>query len=241
MSAAAPALSAAPPQRVAWIDRARGIALLAMIVFHFSFDLQLLGIVDWPVGSHPAWRGFAMAIAGSFVALAGVSLQLAAEGGLRWGAYLRRLALLAAAAGAVTLGTWIAMPYPVLFGILHAIALFSVLALPALRAPSWAVLLCAALVLAAPWVLTSEAFGAAWLYPLGLDPDPRASFDYEPILPWLAPMLAGVVLARIVPTPRSPVATDPVARIGRHSLIVYLLHQPILMGLLVGLTRLWPV
>ncbi len=212
-----------------------------MIVFHFSFDLQLLGLVSWPVGSHPLWRGFAIAIAGSFIALSGLSLQLAASNGLNWRAFLRRLAMLAGAAGLVTLGTWAAMPVPVVFGILHAIAVFSVLALPFLRAPTWLVVAMAALVLAAPALLTSETFSHPLLYPLGLDPDPRPSFDYEPILPWFAPMLAGLVLARIAPVPRSPVATDLLARVGRHSLVIYLLHQPILYGSLLALIRIGPV
>ncbi len=237
MTAAAPALAAAPPQRVAWIDRARGVALVAMIAFHFSYDLTLLGLVDWPVGSHPAWRGFAMAIAGSFIALAGVSLQLAAAGGLNRRAFLRRLGLLAGAAALVTLGTWAAMPYAVTFGILHAIALFSVLALGFLRAPTWVVLGSAILVLAAPWVATSPAFSHPLLYPLGLDPAPPPSFDYEPVFPWFAPMLLGLAAARHLPVPRRPAAGDPLARMGRHSLTIYLLHQPILLGGLIALSR----
>lgn len=231
-------LSPAPPMRVAWIDRARGIALLAMILYHLSFDLQLLGIVGWPVGGGMFWRGFAILIAGSFIALSGVSLQLAAVDGLNWGAFLKRLALLAGAAALVSLGSWAAMPVPVLFGILHAIALFSLLVLPFLRAPTWAVLLAAALVLAAPASLTSEAFSHPWLYPLGLDPDPRPSFDYEPIFPWFAPMLLGVALARFAPIPRRPEATDLLARMGRNSLVIYLLHQPIIYGTLLLLLRL---
>ena len=46
-------VSAAPPQRVAWIDRARGTALVAMIIYHASFDLSLFGVVDWQVSSAP--------------------------------------------------------------------------------------------------------------------------------------------------------------------------------------------
>ncbi len=231
------ALAAAPPQRVAWIDRARGAALVAMIVFHFSYDLVLLDLAAWPVGGHWAWRGFAMAIAGSFIALSGVSLQLAAGGGLNRRAFLRRLALLAGAAALVTLGTWAAMPYPVTFGILHAIAVFSVLALPFLRAPTWAILLAAAAVLAAPGLLTGPAFSHPLLYPLGLDPAPPPSFDYEPVFPWFAPMLLGLAAARVLPVPRGPAAGDLLARMGRNSLVIYLLHQPILLGLLVALTR----
>lgn len=228
-------LAAVAPQRVAWIDRARGAALLAMILYHFCFDLRLLGLVDWPVGTHLLWRACAIAIAASFIALSGLSLQLAASRGLDARSFLRRLAKLAVAALLVTLGSWIAMPHPITFGILHAIATFSVLALPFLRAPTWLVLATALAVFLLPLVYGSEAFSAPWLYPVGLDPTPIPSFDYEPIFPWMAPMLTGLAAAGLLrPRPGMP-ATDLLARMGRHSLVVYLLHQPVLMGILQGL------
>ena len=230
-------VSAAPPLRVAWIDRARGIALIAMAVFHFSFDLAMFGVVDWQVGSAPLWRAFAISIAASFIALSGLSLGLAARGGLNVRGFLRRLAILAGAAALVTLGTWAAMPTPITFGILHAIALFSILALPFLRAPSWLLWTVALGVLILPLVHGSEIFSHPLLYPVGLDPTPPPSMDYEPVFPWFAPMLAGLALSRVVSVPLTPMATDPLALAGRHSLLIYLLHQPILIGIVQGLIR----
>lgn len=237
-SGSAAPVSAAPPQRVAWIDRARGVALVAMIVYHASYDLALFGVVEWRVSSAPAWRGFAMLIAASFIALSGLSLALSARGGIRWTAFLRRLILLVAAAAAVTAGTWFAMGTPVTFGILHAIALFSVLALPFLRAPSWVPAVLAVAVFLVPFAVQSEAFSTPLLYPLGLDPTPIPSFDYEPIFPWFAAMLAGIAATPFLPTARSGAAGDVLARMGRHSLAIYLLHQPILFGLLLGARQL---
>lgn len=231
-------VTAAPPQRVAWIDRARGVALVAMIIYHASFDLSLFGVVEWRVSSAPYWRGFAIAIAATFIALSGLSLALSARGGIRWRSFARRLALLVAAAAAVTVGTWVAMGTPVTFGILHAIAVFSVLALPFLRAPVWVPAVLAVVVFALPLAVQSEAFSPAVLYPLGLDPTPRPSFDYEPIFPWFAAMLAGIAAAPFVPLPRSTPARDVLARMGRHSLAIYLLHQPILFGALLGARQL---
>ncbi|WOI56932.1 heparan-alpha-glucosaminide N-acetyltransferase [Palleronia sp. LCG004] len=216
--------------RVAWIDRARGLALCAMIVFHFSYDLSFLGYVTWPVSGGTGWRVFAISIAASFVALAGVSLQIAHGDGIRWRGFWRREAVLAIAALAVTLGTGWAMGAPVWFGILHAIALFSLMALPFVAAPTWIVLGAAAVTFAAPLILVSEMFSHPALYPLGLAPEVRPSLDYEPIFPWFAAMLAGLALARHVPLPRQAPAGDILARMGRHSLAIYLLHQPILFG-----------
>ncbi|SEM74823.1 heparan-alpha-glucosaminide N-acetyltransferase [Palleronia pelagia] len=229
---------ACPAARVAWIDRARGIALVAMIVFHFSYDLDMLGVTQWDVGGAPGWRLFAMSIAGSFIALAGVSLQLAHGRGVRWRGFLRRLGQLVLAAAAVTLATHYAMGAAVWFGILHAIAVFSVLALPFLFAPGWLVALAALLTLAAPHVLTSDLFSHPALYPLGLSPTRWFALDYEPVFPWFAATLAGLLVARIAPLPRGPVASDLLARMGRHSLVIYLLHQPILLAILMGARQL---
>ncbi|TRD21546.1 heparan-alpha-glucosaminide N-acetyltransferase [Palleronia caenipelagi] len=231
-------MTAEAATRVAWIDHARGIALGAMVVYHFSFDLALLGLVDWNVSHGTFWRSFAIAIAGSFIALAGVSLSLAARGGLRWRSYLRRLAILAAAALGVTVATSLTMPYPIWFGILHAIALFSVLALPFLRLHPAVTLVSAVAVLIAPIVLTSEIFAHPLLYPLGLSPNTPPSMDYEPIFPWFAPMLVGIAVARYLQMPRTAPATDLLARAGRHSLLIYLAHQPILLVVLLGLRQL---
>ncbi|PZX18384.1 putative membrane protein [Palleronia aestuarii] len=228
-------LSAAPPHRITWLDRARGVALLAMIVFHGSFDLSFLGFVDWPVGSGSGWRLFAISIAGTFLLLSGVSLQIAFGTSLRARPFLRRLGLLCLAAAAITLATWIAMPYPIRFGILHAIATFSVLAIPFLRAPSWVVAVAIVAVLVAAPLLTSPLFSHPALYPLGLDPAPPPSFDYEPIFPWFAAVLAGLLAGRFLPTGRRAMTTDPLAFLGRHSLAIYLLHQPVLMGTLLAI------
>ncbi|MBJ3763956.1 DUF1624 domain-containing protein [Maribius pontilimi] len=228
-------------ERVAWIDRARGAALVAMIVFHFSFDLSLFGLVDWQVSGQGGWRLFAMAIAASFIALAGVSLQIAHQGGIRWRGFWRREAILVAAAAAVTVATHFAMGSAVWFGILHAIALFSLLALPFVFAPTWLVAVAAAFTLAAPRFLTSELFSHPVFYPLGLSPTRLYALDYEPVFPWFAPMLVGLILARTAPLPRAKPVQDLLARMGRHSLVIYLVHQPILIGLVLLYTRIAPV
>ncbi len=231
-------MSRSPELRVAWIDRGRGVALVAMIVFHLSFDLVMLGFVGWNVASGTGWFWFAASIAGGFIALSGVSLQIAHGGGIRWRGFWRREAVLIAAAAAVTIATHVAMGAAVWFGILHAIALFSLLALPFLAAPTWTLALAAVATLAAPHLLTSTLFSHPALYPLGLSPESWYALDYEPVFPWFAAMLLGMIVARHAPLPRGPKAGDLLARMGRHSLPIYLLHQPLLIGALLGLNWL---
>nr|WP_269751198.1 heparan-alpha-glucosaminide N-acetyltransferase [Acuticoccus mangrovi] len=225
--------NAARRQRLGWLDVARGVALVAMIVYHGSFDLMFFGIVDWPVTSAPAWRGFAAAIAGTFLFLVGVSLVAAHPARIRWGSFWRRFAIIVAAAAVVTVGTYFAMPVPITFGILHAIATFSVLALPFLFAPAWLTGLAAVVVFVLPFVFRSAIFEAAWLVPFGLAPVAPITFDYEPIFPWFALTLAGIATARTMDLAGgpAPAGTGWLALMGRNSLLIYLVHQPILFTL----------
>jgi uncharacterized membrane protein len=222
--------------RVLWIDAARGVAIIAMVAYHGAFDLAFLGFADWPVTTHFAWRALAAGIASTFLFLAGVSLVVAHGKGVRWPAFLRRLAVIGAAAAAVTAATAVAMPAPIWFGILHAIAAFSVLALPFVFLPAAVTLVVAAGVFALPFLWRDPLFYAPWAYPLGLAPTPPFTFDYEPVFPWLSVTLAGVAVARLV-RPRAGGdetgrAWGVVAWLGRNSLVIYLVHQPVLFAIL---------
>jgi uncharacterized membrane protein len=236
------------------IDLARGVALLAMALYHLTWDLGFLRLTPENAALSPPGRAAAHGIAGSFLVLVGVSLVLARgrrSGWLR--PYLIRLARIALAAVAISLATFFLFPGAwIFFGILHCIALSSVLALPALTAPLPIVGLAAALVFAGP-VLAGFAgsppfLDAQALYFLGLGAVVPTTNDYVPLFPWFGFVLAGVGLGRIV-LPRLVAsrvgAWAPQGGIGRlatfagrHSLAVYLVHQPLLLGLLYGVAAL---
>jgi uncharacterized membrane protein len=231
------------PARIDAVDAARGLALVAMAVYHFSWDLSFLQLVAVPVGTDPAWKWFARCIAGSFLFLAGVSLVLGHGSGIRWRPFVRRLAMVAGAAAAVTAATSIAFPDSyVFFGILHCIALSSVLALPFLRLPWPAVAASAVLVLAVPHLVAGAAFDAPALAWLGLGMRVPVTNDYVPVFPWFGMVLAGVAAARLAgPLIRGSGVVRwraqggfgrMLAWAGRRSLVIYLVHQPLLFALL---------
>ncbi len=234
--------------RLAVVDLARGLALVAMVVYHFSWDLSYFGYVPWNVSFGPEWKLFARAIATSFLVLAGVSLVLAKGAG--WKPYLRRLGLITLSAAAITAATFWMMPDRfIFFGILHAIALFSVLGLAFLRAPVWLILAAAAVSAGLPLVAAGPAFDGRFLAFLGLRSTPPLSNDYVPVFPWFAAYLAGLALGRWIEPRRTAVAKirlgtgrlgRAIALPGRHTLAIYLIHQPVLMGALYALTLVLP-
>ena len=221
--------------RVDAIDAARTAALANMVAFHFLYDLLVLGFRAEAYGSW--FLPWAKGIAGSFLLLAGASLWLAHGRGTRWRGFWWRFGQLAGAAAAVSAATYVAMPDVwVRFGILHSIAAASLIGVACLRLP-WPAI--AGLGLAFLWGrdplraaldgvegALGLVTGLAWTVP--------PMMDYEPILPWAAPLLFGLAGAKALDA-----AWPRLARIdlpgwttwpGRHSLAIYLLHQPVLFG-----------
>lgn len=234
--------------RLPLIDATRGVLLLAMASYHFSWDLANVRLVSWGVAVDPLWRAYAAAIAGSFLLLSGVSFRLAERNGFDLFRYGTRLLRIALAAAAVSIATYFVFPDAwVFFGILHMMLLASLLAPLLVRLPNALLTLVAVAALVLPQVWRSPMFnGLGWGF-LGLAETPPVANDLVPLFPWIAPYVVGLIvggpLARLGeeqawPLPRR---THWLAWIGRHSLLFYLLHQPLLYGLAVGLATLVPV
>lgn len=231
------------------VDVARGVAIAAMVVYHFGWDLSFLKLMGTNIVAVPAWQWFAKSIAGSFLTLVGIGLALAHAAGFRARSFLRRLAKIGGAALVITIVTYFVFPESyIFFGILHCIAVGSVLALPFLRAPRVVTLTAALACLIAPKVFRDPALDHPLLDWLGLGLlEPRTN-DYVPILPWFGMILIGVALGATLVWRQQALglarwrARNPLARAlaaaGRRSLPIYLLHQPILLAVLYGVLQL---
>ena len=180
------------------LDAARGLAVVAMIVFHVIWDLAHFGYVDANVPWSAPVRYFGHSIAFAFLFIAGVALVLAHRDGLRWRAFWRRFAIIAGAAALVSVGTYVLFPTTyVFFGILHCIAAASLIAVPFLRAP-WPLALGAAVFfLAGAELFSSPVFNANWLLWLGLSTSEPMTQDWRPIFPWAGALLMGVAIGRV--------------------------------------------
>ena len=219
------------------------MAVIAMIAFHFTWDLGFFQLIDYDISFTPEGRWLSHAIAGTFLFLVGVSLALAHRIQLQTRAFLKRFIKIAGAAALVSLGTYYAMPEEwIFFGVLHCIALSSLLALPLLQAPLALVGLLAILALSAPFVWTPALLDHPALYWLGLNTTLPRTNDYVPLLPWFGIVGFGLLAARVMRDQARcqallahPFAIPParlLSRIGRYALPIYLLHQPVLMGAL---------
>ncbi|NLR96160.1 DUF1624 domain-containing protein [Rhizobium sp. P38BS-XIX] len=256
---AAIAESADAPQkmpRIGILDTARGIALLAMASYHCTWDFEYFGYLDSGTAETGWLKLYARTIASTFLFLAGFSLVLANTPEIRWRPYLRRLGMIVIAAVAISVVTYFLIGQGwIYFGILHSIAAASIIGLLFLRLPAFATLLIAVLLAAgivvdnviAPFSLHSAAFDTPWLWWVGLSVTPQQSNDYVPLFPWLTPFLFGLGVAQLAISlnilPRlakfGP-GRNVIARAGRHSLAFYLIHQPLLFGLVYLLSVVAP-
>lgn len=234
--------------RIGWLDAFRGIALLAMATYHLTWDFEYFGYLMPGTAGHGLPKLYARGIATTFLFLAGLGLVLAHRNGLRTRPYLIRLGKVAGAAAAITLVTWFAMPEGFIhFGILHQIALASIVGLAFIGLPPLVTLAVAAVVLVLPALYQSSAFDHPALWWVGLQEKPRLSFDYVPFFPWFAAVLAGIAAGNmqtfrnwLASLPEPARLFRPFALAGRHSLLVYLLHQIPLFGLVWLLSMVAP-
>ncbi|WP_332688556.1 heparan-alpha-glucosaminide N-acetyltransferase [Devosia sp.] len=239
-----------PRQRFAIVDIARGVAIIAMAAYHLCWDLSYFRFIAADVGYDPAWVLIARSILAVFLFLVGVGLVLGHGKAIRWRRFWKRWAFVVAGALAITVATFFAFPQSfVYFGVLHAIALFSILGLAFVRTPLWLAIAVAAVVIALPFVYSDALFNEkAWSW-IGFWQVPPPTNDLVPVFPWFGVVLVGVIatrlalasawaprLAAIAPTGRLP---RVLAWLGRWSLLIYLLHQPILLGLVYPAAQLF--
>lgn len=235
-------------RRVKLLDTLRGLALIHMVLFHTAYDLvYLFGVT--PNHALSKFMDTVIICTASFVFLAGVTIRFSrspATHGAR---------LLLIAAGFTLVTAFIFPGSAIYFGALHLISV-GMLVYGALRdflnrVPWWAGLIVSAVIFALTYNVSSGFIGIGsfsfdipeWLtygsllYPLGFISRGFSSVDYLPVLPWLFLFLCGVFIGKPLLEKKLPDFAyrdicPPVTWLGRNSLIIYIVHQPIIFGLL---------
>lgn len=234
--------------RLPLVDALRGFAVAQMIVYHFIYDLSYFGWLQLAMNRNQPWVGWRTMIVTQFLLLVGVSLVLRAtryaakDGDAGRREFWLRWAQVAGAAALVSAGSWwLFGPRYIWFGILHFIAVGLIIGRTALPLGAWNILLGAVV------IVVGKSFVDPWFNPTPLNifgfasGKPRTE-DYVPIFPWLGVVLIGIGLATLWRR-RNFALWPALARVnaapprlfvwlGTWALTVYLVHQPILMGLL---------
>ncbi len=228
--------------RLPIIDALRGFAVAQMIVYHFIYDLNYFGWVSLAMNRDHPWVLWRTLIVTQFLLLVGVSLVLRSAYKPGWGDFWRRWIEVAGAAALVSLGSWFVFgPRFIWFGILHFIAAGLIIGRLLLPLRAWCIPLGIG-VIAAGITVRHEFFGTMLTSIVGFALSKPRTEDYVPLFPWLGVLLIGIGAASLwkdrgfalAPALQNVNAAPPrlLVLLGTWALTVYLVHQPVLMGLL---------
>ena len=225
------------------LDALRAVAIVWMAVFHFFFDLNHFGFTRQDFRADPFWTLQRTAIVSLFLFCVGIGQAVAIDQGQRWPRFWRRWAQIAGCALLVSLGSYWMFPRSFIsFGVLHAIALLLIVLRLTAGAGRWLWPLGAA-ALALPQSIQHPWFDTRWTNWIGLVTHKPVTEDYVPLLPWLGVAWWGLAAGQWLLAQRRgwlsgalPRALHPLALLGRWSLSFYMLHQPVLIGLLMALS-----
>ncbi|MFY7983533.1 MAG: heparan-alpha-glucosaminide N-acetyltransferase [Burkholderiaceae bacterium] len=229
--------------RLPMLDALRGLAIVWMVLFHLAYDLNHFGWLQprQQFLSDPFWTWQRVCIVSLFMFCAGASQSLALRAGVPWARFWRRWFQVVACAAMVSVATWFVFPQSwISFGVLHGLALMVLLARLTARRSLPVLLGLALAALAAPWFVQHPVFDSRWLNGVGLVTAKPVTEDYAPLLPWMGMVWLGLAfgpwLERLSFTDNR--LTAALAHAGQWPLSIYMLHQPLFWGLLLGLTWL---
>lgn len=231
-------------KRIWELDAFRGLCVIGMVIVHLVYDLvDLYRIVDW---DYPQWFSFVKDWGGLlFLCLSGICVTLGSRS-VRRGLIVLGCGMICTA---VTYGMYhfglSDKSIIIYFGVLHCLGICMLLWPLVKKCPVWLLAILGAVMIAAGFYIEDLRMDTFWLVPLGFIPRGFASSDYFPLLPNLGYFLLGAALGRIVYAKKESllpkvnenhVFLRGLQFCGRHSLWIYLLHQPLLSGICFLLT-----
>ena len=211
------------------LDLMRGVAIIMMIVFHLIYDLNEFGYTNIPLSNFWLTSYWRYLIVFLFLNAVGISLVIAYGKSFNLNKFIKRLALLGLAALSVSLGTYFLFPDAwVYFGILHLIWTATLIAIIFVQFPKISLFVAALIFILGYLNLPDLSFFGFLLS----DYLPLSSVDFYPLFPWIAFIFTGIYLGHNPIYKKIFFMRLPFLQlIGRHALIIYLLHQVILFSL----------
>ena len=226
----------------------RGLAVVLMVAFHIAFDLDYFGLYSFNMNSY-FWFYLARLTASIFILLVGLSLVLshsrASGAGFEKGFFKKIIkrglkifcfGLLATLVTYLLIGSGF-----IIFGILHFIGIAIILSYPFLRLGALNIIM-AFFFIAIGLDFQAQTVDFPWLLWLGLSPHGFYTLDFFPILPWFGLVLVGVYLGTTfyegyerrfkLPDWSGLLCVKSLEILGKNSLLIYFIHQPIIIAAL---------
>lgn len=226
-------------KRIWELDVLRGLNVLWMMVIHFVYDITMLfPLITGPL---PVWYEATMPICGiSFIALSGICATLGTHPVRRGLTVLGGGMLCTLVTAALAWFGFCGREIIIYFGVLHCLGCCMLLWPLFRRLPGWLLLMIGSLLVALGWYLSTLSGETFWLIPLGVETPWFRSSDYYPLVRNLGIFLLGAGAARYLYREKVTLlqrvrhensAVSFLGWWGKHSLPVYLTHQPVLAAL----------
>lgn len=234
-----------PRSRFDRLDALRGLAIVWMAAFHFSYDLNYFLFIHQDFHNSPVWTTQRACIVTLFLLCAGAGQAVAWDQHQTTWRFWKRWAQVVACALLVSIGSWWMFPRSFIsFGVLHGIAVMLLIVRFTARWGAWRWPL-GLVAIALPFFVQDAFFDSRWTDWVGLVSHKPFTEDYVPVLPWLGVMWWGAAATdallrhrRQWVTGRLPPGLAPLAMLGRWSLSFYMAHQPVLIGILAAVVAL---
>ena len=237
-------------KRIHLLDILRGAAIIVMLVDHIVFDIAFLFDSLWAAQAYDAIAKIAFIFSGTFVSVSGVCAALGRNTALR-GAQLTLMGV------GITLFTAFFMPELIILNDVLVLLGFCMLAYAVLdkyleKLPYWLGITLFLIIFVITYNiedgyigikglltlnLNEQLYTVDWLYPFGIHSDKFVSANYYPIFPWIFLFMAASYVGKLIKKNGAPSFAyknfaPPVAFCGRNSLIIYIVHQPVLYGII---------
>ena len=221
------------------VDLLRGIAIILMVIFHFGYDLTVFGWADFSTSKDIEWRLFRTIIVSGFLLAVGMSSYLAYHKSINRMKLVKAIGKLFAVSLFITIGSLLMHPSTwVYFGIIHFITVALPISALFVRFPNLALVI-GVLSIVGYWIGILDLY-PVWEWSVLHIGIPTRTVDLASFFPWIGVVLIGVYLMH-KELFKLKISSNPIFNkmvfLGQHSLIIYLIHQPILYGLF-GLTDL---
>ncbi|PHR59400.1 MAG: hypothetical protein COA44_00175 [Arcobacter sp.] len=214
------------------LDFLRGFGIILMIAFHFGYDLSYFGYTNYQTTVDIQWKVFRSVVLSIFLLVVGMSSYLAFSKSINWKKVFKRSMKLFFISLLISLGSYSVFENSwIYFGVIHFILVAGLVSLIFVRLPNFSLLLGLAFLLSYNLgYFHLDAFLSFAQSNLGIPPHTQ---DVVSFTPWFGLVLIGIFLMhhklfsfRV----RETKTTQGISFLGKHALIIYLVHQPILFG-----------
>ena len=214
------------------LDLLRGFAVILMVCFHFGYDLALFGYASYKTTVDIEWIVFRGVILSMFLLGVGMSSYLAYSDGINWKKVWKHTAKLTAVSVVISIGSYFIFPEQwIYFGVIHFVTIATLVSLAFLKRPYLALILGVGIIVS--YLLGYFHLDPMLAYSVEHFSIPRYTVDVVSFTPWFGAVLIGMFLMHkkmFGIAIKENKTGQRVAYLGKHSLLIYLLHQPILFG-----------